>query len=99
MRRSDALVDKLLSANKCPVDALTRLAEKAEADGDISTAIGAWKAVLPYVYAKPKAIEIDPEAVIELARELATARARAQVPDVALSYHAVLQKYIDEDTA
>lgn len=73
------------------------MAEKAEADGDISTAIGAWKAVLPYVYAKPKAIEIEPEAVIELARDLATAR--AQVPDMAVSYHALLQKYIDEDTA
>ena len=74
MRRSDALAEELISAGKCPVKALVRLAEQAEAEGDIGQAIGAWKSILPYLHAKPKAIEFAPEQVIQLARDLAAAR-------------------------
>ena len=52
-----------------------RIAEQAEAAGETALAIDAWKAVLPYVHAKPKAIEVDPTAIVELARDLAEARA------------------------
>lgn len=96
MRRSDALADKLLAADKCPAEALVRLAEKAEADGDTLTAISAWKGVLPFVYAKPKAIEIEPEAVIALAKEVAVARSRALTPSGGQSYHALLRKYAED---
>ena len=76
-RRSEAVAEKLLSQGKCPVDALVRLAEEAEANGDRLQAIGVWKAILPFVYPKPKAVEIDPEAVVELARLLSEAKIRA----------------------
>ena len=75
MRRSDALAEKLLADGKCPVEALVRLAERAEAEGDFSQAIGAWKSILPYIHPKPKAVEIEPEHVVALARDLAAARA------------------------
>lgn len=52
-----------------------RIAEQAEASGEMALAIDAWKAVLPYVHAKPKSIEVDPVAVVQLARDLAEARA------------------------
>ena len=76
-RRSEALADKLLGEGKCPVDALVRLAEAAEKDGDRKQAIDAWKSILPYVHAKPKAVDIDPNSVIELARAVAEVRADA----------------------
>ena len=47
MRRSDILADRLLSNGKCPVEALVRLAEKAEAEGDLSQAISALKGIVP----------------------------------------------------
>lgn len=74
-RRSRALADKFLGSGKCPAEALVRIAEQAEAAGETALAIDAWKAVLPYVHAKPKAMEVDPVAVVELARDLAEARA------------------------
>lgn len=73
-RRSDAVAEKLLAQGKCPVEALIRLAEDAEADGDRSLAIHAWKAVLPFVYPKPKPVEIYPDAVVELTRLLSEAK-------------------------
>ena len=73
-RRTRLLADKLLGAGKCPAEALVRIAEQAEADGKMDLALDAWKAVLPYVHAKPKAVELDPERVIRLAREIAEAR-------------------------
>ncbi|WP_417733416.1 hypothetical protein [Roseovarius sp.] len=76
-RRSEAVAEKLLALGKCPVDALVRLAEEAEADGDRSQAINAWKTILPFVYPKPKAVEIDLDAVVELARRLSEAKAQA----------------------
>ncbi|SHK90700.1 hypothetical protein SAMN05444414_102211 [Roseovarius marisflavi] len=76
-RRSEAVAEKLLSQGKCPVEALVRLAEEAEADGDRSQAINAWKTILPFVHPKPKAVEIDPEAVVALARLLSEEKIRA----------------------
>lgn len=76
-RRSEAVAEKLLALGKCPVDALIRLAEEAEADGDRSQAINAWKTILPFVYPKPKAVEIDTDAVVELARRLSEAKTHA----------------------
>lgn len=70
MRRSDAMAERLIAAGRCPVDALVRLAERAEAEGEISQAIGAWRSILPYIYPKPKAVEVAPEVVIDLARDL-----------------------------
>lgn len=81
MRRSDALAGELIETGKCPVQALIRLAEQAEADGDRGQAIGAWKSILPYVHPKPKAVEIAPEVVIELAREVAAARVNGSRPE------------------
>lgn len=51
-----------------------RLAEKAEAQDDLAQAIGAWRAIAPYIYAKPKSVEIDPDATVKLAKELAEVR-------------------------
>ncbi|MEJ5218855.1 hypothetical protein WG622_11415 [Cognatishimia sp. D5M38] len=70
MRRNDVLADKLLSSGNCPAEALVRLANQAEIEGDRAQAIHAWKAVLPYVYAKPKPIESEPERALELAEHL-----------------------------
>ena len=78
MRRSEVLVEKMIASGKCPIEALVRLAEKAEADGDILQAINAWKSTLPYLYAKPKSVEIAPEALVELTRSLSEARANEQ---------------------
>jgi len=75
MRRSDELAERLISEGRCPVEALVRLAERAEAEGDLTQAIGAWKSVMPYIYPKPKAVEVAPEILVELAREMAAARA------------------------
>lgn len=76
-RRSEAVADKLHAQGKCPVDALVRLAEEAEADGDRLQAINAWKTILPFVYPKPKAVEIDPDAAVQLTRLLYEARVEA----------------------
>jgi galactose-1-phosphate uridylyltransferase len=54
-----ALSEGLIEDGKCPVAALVRLAEQAEAEGRITVAIDAWKAVLPYVHARPRNIEIN----------------------------------------
>lgn len=69
-KRSAALAEDLISEGLCPIRALARLAVRAEADGDLSTATAAWRAVAPYVYARPKPVETDPDGVIELARAL-----------------------------
>lgn len=73
-RRSQALADRLLEAGQCPAEALVRIAEEAEAAGNLTLALDAWKAVLPYVHAKPKPIELAPEDAVAIARELAQAR-------------------------
>jgi hypothetical protein len=73
-RRSLALGDQLRDRGQCPAAALARIAEQAEAAGNLTLAIDAWKALLPYVHAKPKPVEIDPEAVVELARAIADVR-------------------------
>jgi hypothetical protein len=73
-RRTQALADKLLSEGRCPAEALVRIAEGAEVAGETALAIDAWKAVLPYVHAKPKPVEFDPGQVVLMAREIAEAR-------------------------
>lgn len=78
MRRSEELAEKMIASGKCPIEALIRLAEKAEEDGDISQAINAWKSTLPYLYPRPKSVEIAPEALVELARNLSEVRAQGQ---------------------
>lgn len=75
MRRSEELAEKLIASGKCPLQALIRLAEKAEIDGDISQAINAWKSTLPYIYPRPKAVEFAPEELVELTRSLSEVRA------------------------
>ena len=47
MRRSDELAGRLISEGRCPVESLVRIAERAEAEGDLTQAIGAWKSVMP----------------------------------------------------
>jgi hypothetical protein len=76
MRRSEELAEKLIALGKCPLEALIRLAEKAESDGDVSQAINAWKSALPYIYPRPKAVEIAPEELVDLTRKLSEARAQ-----------------------
>lgn len=73
-RRTQAFADKLLSEGRCPAEALVRIAEGAEVAGETALAIDAWKAVLPYVHAKPKPVEFDPGQVVLMAREIAGAR-------------------------
>jgi hypothetical protein len=73
-RRSQQLFDEILLAGKCPAQALVRIAERAESEGKLALAIDAWKAVLPFVHAKPKAVELDPEAVVGLTRSMTEAR-------------------------
>ena len=96
MRRSDALAEDLIAAGKCPVQALVRLAEVAEAEGDTSQAIGAWKSILPYIYPKPKAVEFAPEDVIQLAHDLAAARADASHSNIPESHVALLERFAGE---
>jgi hypothetical protein len=96
MRRSDALAEELISAGKCPVQALVRLAERAETEGDLAQAIGAWRSVLPYIYPKPKAVEIEPEEVIELARGLAEIRANAATNIVENDHVALVENFLRE---
>ena len=73
-RRTLALAEKLLADGKCPAQALVRIAERAEVEGETALAIDAWKAVRPYVHAKPKPVEFDPQQVVRLAGEIAAAR-------------------------
>lgn len=96
MRRSEVLADELIAAGKCPIQALVRLAEQAEAEGDVGQAIGAWKSILPYVYPKPKAVEIEPEQVIDLARDLTAARADANRGAVPEDHVALLERALAE---
>lgn len=78
MRRSEELAEKMIASGKCPIEALVRLAEKAELDGDISQAINAWKSTLPYLYPRPKSVEIAPEDLVALTRSLSEVRAQEQ---------------------
>lgn len=73
-KRTRALSDKLVNTGLCPAEALVRIAQQAEESGNLPLAVDAWKAVLPYVHAKPKAIEMNPDGLVALARELAAAR-------------------------
>jgi hypothetical protein len=54
-----AVSEGLIEDGKCPVLALVRLAEQAEEEGRTTVAMNAWKAVLPYVHARPRSIEIN----------------------------------------
>ena len=98
-RRSEVLAEALLSNGQCPVDALVRLAQEAEAQGDLGQAIGAWKSILPYVYPKPKAVEIEPEIVIELAKEIAKVRASAATKELGGSYGELLDRFFQQNRA
>lgn len=90
MRRSEALAERLIAQDQCPVEALVRLAQAAEEDGERGEAIAAWKSVLPYIYPKPKAVEVDASGVLEFAQELAVVRAEAQQESQGEHYHALL---------
>ncbi|MCE5972609.1 hypothetical protein LZA78_03850 [Sinirhodobacter sp. WL0062] len=94
MRRSDVLAEELISAGKCPIEALVRLAQQAEAAGDVGQAIGAWKCILPYIYPRPKAVETQPELVVDLARTLASVRSEALRHDIAQEHVALLERYL-----
>ncbi len=98
-RRSEVLAETLLAQGKCPAEALIRLAEKAEAQGELAQAIGAWKSIVPYVYPKPKAVEIEPETVIELAKAIAEARANPAGSEVEESYNVLLERFFRENEA
>ena len=69
-KRSVAVADALIDEGVCPLRALARIAERAEADGDLTSAIAAQRTLAQYVYPRPKPIEVDPEGVVELARAL-----------------------------
>ncbi len=73
-RRTRDLAERLLAAGRCPVEALVRIAEDAERAGNTGLALDAWKAVLPYVHARPKPYESDLEGRIALEKELADVR-------------------------
>lgn len=96
MRRSDELAERLISEGKCPVEALVRLAERAEAEGDLTQAIGAWKSVIPYIYPKPKAVEVAPEILVELARDMAAARADTKDSEVSGSHLEMVERMARE---
>lgn len=74
-KRSLALAEALIAEGRCPIQALARLAERAEAEGDLTTAIAAWRAVAPYMHARPKPVESDPDGVVQLAQALKAAAA------------------------
>jgi hypothetical protein len=69
-KRSVGPPDELIAEGRCPVRALARLAERAEAEGDQATAIAAQRVVAQFVHPRPKPIEFDPEGAAELARAL-----------------------------
>ena len=87
----------MIASGKCPIEALIRLAEKAETEGDISQAINAWKSTLPYIYPRPKAVEFAPEDLIELTRSLTEVRAQEQHANGnSLGYGQRLEKAIQQ---
>lgn len=92
-RPGDALAERLNAEGNCPIEALVRLARQAEAEGDMRAAMEAWKSLLPYVHAKPKAIETAPETVIELARAVASAREEARAPQPQMRFHDLLSNF------
>lgn len=94
-RLGEKLSEKILGQGKCPVDALIRLAEAAERDGDRAQAIAAWKSVLAYVYPKPKAVEVDPDTVVELAQLIAEARSEARETPRETSYTELLRQSVE----
>jgi hypothetical protein len=67
-------IARTLSQGDDPADALLRIAEEAEAIGDLALAIEAWKGLLPYVYARPKPVQIEPDTVVALVELLEEAR-------------------------
>ena len=95
MRRSDELADRLIEDGKCPVDALVRLAERAEDEGDLGQAIGAWKSVLPYIYPKPKAVEVAPEVIVGLTQDIAAARLQASVGELSANHLQLMEHAAD----
>ncbi|MCT2538759.1 hypothetical protein [Sedimentimonas flavescens] len=99
MRRSDALAEKIVAAGLCPVDALIRLAERAENEGDLGQAIGAWKSILPYIYPRPKSVEFAADEVVELARDLAMARVEVLRTDTNFDHVALLERFLKDDIA
>ena len=56
-RRTLALQEKLSDLNYCPVESLVLVARQAEASGDWPLAVDCAKALMPYAFAKRKAIE------------------------------------------
>ena len=92
MRRSEALAEELIMAGRCPAEALVRLAEECEAQGDYKEAIGAWKSILPYVYPKPKAVEFETERALDFARDLLEMRTQTAKKDVNLDHVAMVEQ-------
>ena len=91
-KRSTALADDLLAEGLCPVRALIRLAERAEENDDLPTAITAWKAVVPYIHARPKPVESDPDGVIDLAQAL---KGAAGLNDTQMNFADQVERYIE----
>lgn len=68
--RSRALAERLAQEGRDPAEGLIRIAELAEQQGELTLAADAWKALLPYVHARLKPVESDPDGVVALARRL-----------------------------
>ena len=76
-KRTRALSNRLLKEGNCPASALVRIAKAAEREENLSLAVDAWKAVLPYIHAKPKAVEFYPNAFAKMAKDIAALKNEA----------------------
>src|SRR5690606_31959584 len=60
-KRTLTVAEFLNQSKHNPVENLARLAQKAEADGNLRLAIHCYQALLPYYATRPKPIELDEE--------------------------------------
>ena len=71
------LIAAIIASGQSPLEALLRIAKKAEEDGDVRLALDAYGKALPYVHPRPKPMELDPEEAIELQALIAEAKVAA----------------------
>jgi len=58
-KRTAELAEMLHSMSCCPAEGLARIAQQAESEGNWPLAVDAYKTLLPYLYPKRKAIEVQ----------------------------------------
>jgi hypothetical protein len=81
--RTAKLRDEIAALGIDPVVALARIGRDAEAREDWPVAIECFRSISPFVHARPKPVEIDPDGLVELEKRLV--QAKIEAASVALS--------------